>query len=107
MLHSKLTVYDRSILDGTGRTGRNSADFPGLVLVAIPEGPERDPRFARHDGFRGDAAGAEDQAVPLGSHATGKGDRAAPAPRPGARLRLLGISGLWTGDGQSHCAVSY
>src|ERR1017187_6618255 len=98
MLHSELTSYGRRILDGTGGIRRNSSHLPGPVLVALPQGPEGDPRFARHHGFRNIAAGAEDPAVPLGSHVAGQGDRAAATSRPGARLRLLGISGLWTGD---------
>src|ERR1035441_4134415 len=102
MLHSELTAYDRRILAGTGDTCRNSSHLPGPILVALPQRPEGDPRFARHDGFRGIAIGAEDPSISLGSHAAGKGDRAAPTSRPGARLRLLGISGLRAGDGQSH-----
>ena len=47
--------------------------------------------------------GTEDQAVPVGSHAAGEGDRAAPPSRLGARLRVLGFSGLRPGHHQSPC----
>src|ERR1035441_6579424 len=101
MLHSKLTAYDRRILAGTGDSCRNSYHLFGPILVALPQGPEGDPRVARHDGFRGISALSEDPAVSLGSHVAGKGDRAAPTPPPGARPTLLGNSGLRAGDGQS------
>ena len=96
------TVYDRRILVGTGITCRNSPHFASPLLVAFPQGPERHPRFARHVGFRAVAARAADPPVPVGSHAAGQGDRAAPAARAGARLRFLGISGLRAGHRQPH-----
>ena len=77
---------------GTGSTCRNSPHFVGPVLVAFSQSPERDSRFAHHDGFRGLAAGAPHQAISVGSHAAGEGDRTAPPPRTGPRLRLLGLS---------------